>query len=72
LISVVDHIEPAIEQLIERGSGPRIAPVVDLRLQATPRLLSLLRSTGLSRDRLDKVVPLLGRRVNAGVDPHSQ
>src|SRR5690348_9255866 len=52
----VEHIQPAVKQLIHRRVGTRIALFVDLRQQARTDLLGLTGGVGAGRDRLGQIL----------------
>ena len=68
----VDFSEVAIEQLVDRGLRPGVAPLVQLVEQADLCLLRQLLGVRAGRDRLCQVVSTFGDGVDACVDAHSE
>src|SRR4051794_3109796 len=65
-------LEVAVEQLVDRGRGLRVAPLPDVREEPLPDLLGPIPRLRAGRDDLDEVVPALRHRVLPGVDPHAK
>ncbi len=62
----VEHAEPFVEQLANRGSGPRAAPLVDLTQQSGADAFRHLASLRSRWHELGEVQPPLRDRVDAG------
>jgi hypothetical protein len=68
----IEHFEPAVEELVQRRPGARVAMFVDLGESASACPLGLARSGRSTWDGLGQVVLRFRHRVDAGVDPHAQ
>ena len=61
-----------IEQLVDRGLGPWVAPLIDLIEQSNACFLCLFLGLGAGGDGLDQVVPTPRDGVDARVHAHSE
>ncbi|WP_241996121.1 hypothetical protein [Kribbella sp. VKM Ac-2568] len=68
----VCFVEVAIEQLVDRGLRPGVAPLVQLVEQVDLCLVRQLLGVRADRDRLRQVVPTFGNGVDACVYAHSE
>jgi hypothetical protein len=64
----IDHLKPAMNQLVDRRGRSRVALLVDPVQQPCPHLLRFLLRSRTLLDGLTQVVTLLGHRVDAGID----
>jgi hypothetical protein len=62
-----EELEIAVQELVDRGLGPRVALLVDLRGEPALHLRGLLASVLARGDGLDEVVPLAAEWVDARV-----
>ncbi|MEU7814332.1 hypothetical protein [Pseudonocardia sp. NPDC049154] len=67
----VDHLEVAVEQLVDRRRRSRVPALVDLVEHPRARGLSLSVRTRSGRNDLDEVVPTPADGVDASVDAHA-
>jgi hypothetical protein len=65
-------IEVAVQQLVDGGRRPRVAPLPDVGEEAETDPFGALPGLRAGRHRLDEAVPALRDRVLTGVDPHAQ
>jgi hypothetical protein len=63
-------VEVAVEQLVDGGRRPPVAPLPDISEEVEADLLGTLPCLGSGRHRLDEAVPSLRDRVMAGIDAH--
>jgi hypothetical protein len=68
----IELVEVALQELIHRGLGSRVSPLLNLTNQPVASGTRPSVGPGSGGDDLDQVMSALAHRVNSGIDADSQ